>query len=356
MFTLIILNPYPFNTTYRLHYLLLQAHDSTTISMSIHYILIFIIGLVIITFSSDLVLKGATRIARGFGVSPLLIGLTVVSIGTSLPELAVGLTSIKEGSGDLAIGNIAGTNIVNILFILGLSALIRPLPLSFKNVKLDVVVMISSTLLLIIISMNSHLSNIEGLILLLLGVSYMIFLTRNAKKQEQPEEVKEEDTNTPTPSNWKNWATNIIYLVAGIAGTIYGAELLIESAIFMAKSFQVSDAVIGLTIVAIGTSLPELATTLVATIKGENRDVAIGNIIGSNINNILLILGATAFFSPNGIGVNDNILAFDLPLAGIVAIICYPIFKSGQIISRKEGIMMVSFYTIYVLTLLFMRA
>lgn len=321
--------------------------------------LLFILGLVIITIGADLILKGATKIASLFGVSPILIGLTIVSIGTSLPELAVGITAVQEGASDIAVGNIAGTNIVNILLILGLSAAIRPLPIHLKAIKLEVMAMILSAVLLFLLSIDGTLSAVEGFLMLILGAVYIISLIKKSKNESKKvirEYVTEYQRSTKKEKHdWKKWLLNSLILIAGMIGTIYGAEILVEGAVDIAKAFGVSDTIIGLTIVAIGTSAPELTTTIMATIKNE-RDVAIGNLLGSSITNILFILAITCLFAPQGLNVNNDILWFDLPLATLVAIACYPVFKSGKMVSRTEGISFATAYLIYIGFLVFVRA
>ncbi len=319
----------------------------------------FLLGLIVITAGSEILLKGAAKIASLLNIRPIVIGLTVVSIGTSLPELAVGLTAIKGGAGDIAIGNIAGTNLVNILFILGLSAAIRPLPINLKSVKTEVYVMIAAAVLLFLLALDGRLGVWDGCLLLALGMLYIVVIIRASKKEspDMHQEFKEEyQPSTPREkSDWKSWSWNATLLFCGIIATIYGADKLVEGAVSIAQFFGMSDAVIGLTIIAIGTSAPELATTIVATVKND-RDVAIGNLLGSSITNIFFILAATVILTPRGIDVSSNILWFDLPLAAAVALACYPVFKSDQLISRKEGIAFVLLYLAYLSYLLFFRA
>ncbi len=327
--------------------------------MIFHPVIIFFGGLVIITLGAEFVLRGASRIAALLGVKPILIGLTVVSVGTSLPELAVGITAVSESMGPLAVGNIAGTNIFNILFILGLSAAIRPLPLQLQSIRLDVPIMIVTSIVIFIMALDGMISIREGGILVLLAGLYITALVRismrespQVKKQfEEAYKVEPPPVEKPTVSIWAAYA---VLLVGGMALTILGANLLVAGAVNIALSLGVSDAVIGLTIVAIGTSAPELATTIVATIKNE-RDVAVGNLIGSSITNVLVILGITCLVSPAGVNVSNDVLWLDLPLAALVAIVCYPVFKSERMVSRGEGLLFITFYVIYLATLLFLR-
>ncbi|HRO47002.1 calcium/sodium antiporter [Agriterribacter sp.] len=328
--------------------------------MELHPAISFLGGLVIILLGAELVLRGAARIAVMLGVKPMIIGLTVVSVGTSMPELAVGITAVSDNIGSLAVGNIAGTNILNILFILGLSAAIKPLPLQLLSIRFDVPVMIASAVALIIMALDGVLSRLEGILLVLAAVVYTIALVRLSKRETAAMRKEYEEEFSSKALLEKNGGrssiiNNTIILIAGIGFSILGANLLVAGSVEIALNLGVSDAVIGLTIVAIGTSAPELATTLVATAKND-RDVAVGNLIGSSIANILVILGITCIASPNGIDVSREILWFDLPLAAAVAIVCYPVFRSGRMVSRREGIGFVIAYLIYLSTLIFLRA
>lgn len=322
-------------------------------------LVIFLAGLVVIIVGAELVLRSASRIAAMLGVKPIIIGLTVVAIGTSMPELAVGITAVAEGRGTLAVGNIAGTNILNILFILGLSAAIRPLPLQLLSIRLDVPVMIASALALLVMAWDGTLSRFEGILLLIAAVVYTIAIVRLSRREsakmrkEYAEEFSREvlvDKPGPAAS-----IGNVILLLGGLALTVLGANLLVSGAVSIAQMLGVTDAVIGLTIVAIGTSAPELATTIVATVK-DDRDVAVGNLIGSSICNILVILGLTCVAAPDGVDVSRDVLWLDLPLGAAVAIACYPVFRSDRMVSRREGITFVTIYILYLGTLVFLRA
>lgn len=327
-------------------------------NMTLGTVLTFLFGLVVITVGAEILLKGASKIASLLNIRPIVIGLTVVSIGTSLPELAVGLTAIGEGAADIAIGNIAGTNIVNILFVLGLSAAIRPLPLQMKSIKTELYAMIFAAVLLLVLSLDGRLDIWDGIVMLVLGGLYLMLIVKTSKKEtiEVQKDFYEEfgPSATTEKSDYKIWGWNLMLLFCGIVATIYGAEKLVDGAVGIARYFGMSDAIIGLTIIAIGTSAPELATTIVGTIRNE-RDVAVGNLLGSSIINIFIILGITTIFTPGGVNVSNDILWFDLPLAALVAIVCYPVFKSDQIVSRKEGGVFVCLYLAYLTYLLFFR-
>jgi cation:H+ antiporter len=324
----------------------------------VHPVLVFLGGLVVIILGAELMLRAAQRFALRMGLKPIVIGLTVVAVGTSAPELAVGVKAVLEGRGPLAVGNIAGTNIVNMLLILGLSAALRPLPLQLMSIRLDVPVMIAATLALFAMSLDGVISRFDGFVLIAGSIPYFVALLRLTRK-ESPEVTAEFDdrygqASVLDPRRWLPRAWDLVLLVAGIALTVLGANLLVAGAVDVARAWGFSDAVIGLTIVAIGTSAPELASTVVSTWKND-RDVAVGNLIGSNITNILVILGITALVPANGIAVGPDVLLIDLPLALSVAIICLPVFRSDRMVSRREGIAFVTAYVIYLAVLLVLR-
>ena len=329
--------------------------------MSLHPVLLFLGGLVIVVLGAEMLLRGATRIASMLGVSPIIIGLTVVSVGTSAPELAVGLTAAHEGRGPLAVGNIAGTNIVNILLILGLSAAIRPLPTRSLSVRLDVPVMIATAGVLFIMALDGVLDRTEGLGLLLAAIVYTVALVMLSRQEDSSTRLEFRDAlagQAPPsrhPTGGGAWVWNAGLLVAGMALAVLGAELLVAGAVELAKAYGVSDAFIGLTIVAIGTSAPELVTTLISTARND-RDVAIGNLIGSSIYNVLVILGLTMLAAPaSGVDVSAEVLWIDLPLAALVAIVCLPVFRSDRMVSRREGVGFVLAYVAYLGSLMLWR-
>lgn len=332
--------------------------------MSLHPALVFLGGLVVIVLGAELLLRGASRLATLLGVPPVVIGLTVVTVGTTMPELAVGVTAARAGQSGLAVGNIAGTNVFNILVILGLSALVRPLPLHLLSFKVDVPVMIGAALTLLVMAADGVLSRTDGALLLIAALSYtlsLLLLSRRESPAMQREFAEEfgRATLAPGPQDalHSRWARGLWYLallVAGIAITLLGAELLVSGAVSLARAFGVSDAIIGLTIVAVGTSAPELATTLVATIR-DDRDVAIGNLVGSCIYNILVILGVTSLVADGGVAVARDLFWIDLPLAAGVALLLLPVFRSGDSVSRREGALFVGIYLLYLAALLLWR-
>lgn len=318
--------------------------------MSLHPAIVLLGGLVVIIAGAEILLRGASRLAAMLGIKPILIGMTVVAVGTSAPELAVGVTAVIEGKGSLAVANIAGTNIFNILFILGLSAAIRPLPLQLQSIKLDVPVMIASALALVVMAYDGLLTRFEGALLVLAATVYSVALIRLSHResddirQEFAGEFSREAVNAGYGRGRALW--NGTLLVVGIGLTLVGAELLVAGASDLATLLGVSDAVIGLTVVAIGTSAPELATTAVSTLRGD-RDVAVGNLIGSSISNVLVILGLTCVVAPRPVDVGRDVLRMDLPLAAAVALACYPVFRSDRMVSRREGAAFVLAYVAY---------
>lgn len=311
------------------------------------YVLV-VVGLAALILGAEGLVRGGSAIAARLGISPMLVGVTVVSIGTSLPELAVGIDAAVHDAGPLAVGNIAGTNIVNILLILGLSAAMVPLALRRQTIRIDLPAMVVSALLLWALAANGTLSRLDGTILLLLAVAYTITVVRA--------EISGDDAPLPevldaTPAadriGWR-----IVQLVAGVAVVVVGAEWLVTGAVDVAGDLGVSEAVIGLTVVAIGTSAPELVTTIVSTIRGE-RDLAIGNLIGSSIYNITFILGTTSLFRP--LEVTDELIRIDLPLMAAVALICVPVFLTGRRITRFEGVAFVVGYLVYLVLVITLR-
>ena len=328
--------------------------------------LIFIAGFLLLVVGAELVVRGASRLAALLGVKPLLIGLTIVSIGTSMPELAVAITAGLQGSGPLAVANVAGTNLVNILLILGLSALIRPLALHLQVLNLDLPMMIVAAAALAGLASDGVLTQLEGLLMLLAAALYTVAVVRASQEESQLVKKEFEDIcgdgfmNSCRPARSRrgdailNRAKYATILLAGMAITVVGAGWLVDGSIAIARSLQVSEAVIGLSVVAIGTSAPELVTTIVATLRHE-RDVAIGNLLGSSIYNVLLILGLAALAAPSGLNVTRNLQLFDIPLMTLVALACVPVFLTGRCISRMEGGLGVAAYLIYLIWLVMFR-
>jgi cation:H+ antiporter len=323
-------------------------------NMTIQTISLLIGGLVLLVLGAELLVRGASRVAAMLGIPPLIIGLTIVAYGTSAPELFVSVQSSLQGNADIALGNVVGSNIFNALSVLGISALIAPLVVSQQIIRLDVPIMVGVSVLLFGFSLNGQIGRPEGIFLFMGGIGYTLFLMLQSQK-EPDEKVQEEysqeyafQSDTPL----KSWGINLGLVAAGIILLGLGADWLVDSGTTIARSMGVSELVIGLTIIAIGTSLPELATSVTASIKGE-RDIAVGNVVGSNIFNILVVLGVSAMISPSGgVAVAPSALWNDIPIAILVAIACLPIFFIGNVINRWEGGIFVAYYVIYSVHLL----
>lgn len=311
--------------------------------------ILFVLGLVLLIVGAELLVRGAIRLAMGIGISPLVVGLTVVALGTSSPELAVTIQSAFSGQSDMAMGNVVGSNITNILLILGLSALITPLVVVRQMVRLDVPVMIGSSFLLLVLGWDGAISRGDGAILfttIILYTTYLITLSRQEQKTNS-ESIDEAGERHLTS---KQWGVNSLMVIGGLALLTFGARWMVDSAVIFARYLGISELIIGLTIVSAGTSLPEIVTSIVASIRGE-RELAVGNVIGSNIFNILCILGLAALVSPASIAVSSVVLRFDIPVMIAIALLCLPIFFNGYTIFRWEGALLLSYYFIYTIYL-----
>lgn len=302
-------------------------------------------------WGAELLVRGSSRLATSFGISPLVVGLTVVAFGTSSPELAVSVMSAFKGQADLALGNVVGSNIFNVLFILGISAVIVPLIVAQQLVRFDVPVMIGVSILVVALGFDGKIGRIDGAILFAGAIAYTAFLIRQSRK-ESSEEVKSEYDAEFGGKGASSLPKNLALIVLGLVGLVLGSKWLVSSAVAIAQAFNVSELVIGLTIVAAGTSMPEVATSIVAAVKGE-RDIAVGNVVGSNIFNILCVLGLSSLVAPAGITVSDAALRFDLPVMIAVAVACLPIFFAGYRISRLNGAAFLFFYIAYLVYLIF---
>jgi len=306
--------------------------------------LLLILGLVLLVFGADLLVKGAARLAGNFGVPALVIGLTVVAFGTSAPELAVSVKAAWSGQAELAIANAVGSNIFNVLFILGLSALIFPLVISRQLIRQDVPLMVGVSVAAVVMTLDGNINRWEALLLVIGLVSYTWFLFRQGKQQgmDVSDGEVEEMLKVKTPV-WQN----LLLVVGGLALLVLGARWLVQSAVEIATIWGVNEAVIGLTIVAAGTSLPEVVTSVVATIRGE-RDIAVGNVVGSNTFNILCVLGMSGLVSPTPLLAGEQMASLDLPVMLGVALLCVPLFFSGARLTRPDGALFLGLYVFYV--------
>jgi cation:H+ antiporter len=313
-------------------------------------IFMFGAGLVFLIIGAEALVRGASRLAAVLGISPLVIGLTVVAFGTSSPELAVSVKSALSNQASIAVGNVVGSNIFNVLFILGLSALIVPLAVSQQLVRLDVPLMIALSVIVLIFSLDKNLSRADGLMLvagLTIYVWFLIYQSRRESVEVKVEYAKEFGVGGHPKSSW---AKNIVLVLSGLALLVFGSRWFVDSAVSFAQYLGVSELVIGLTIVAAGTSLPEVVTSVIAAIRGE-RDIAVGNVVGSNIFNIMGVLGFASIVAPKGIEVSAAVIRFDIPVMIVVAFACLPIFFTGGVISRQEGALLLGYYMAYTLYL-----
>jgi cation:H+ antiporter len=311
-----------------------------------HTVLGFVIGGVLLVGGAELLVRGASRLALGLGISPLVIGLTIVAYGTGSPELAVSVRSAYGGAADVALGNVVGSNIFNVLFILGISALIAPLVVAQPLVRRDVPLMIASSVLALLLALDGRIGRLDGLLLMAGTIAYTVFLIRQSRR-DPPQvyaEYQEAFGRGQTPVLGS--LVNIGLAGIGLALLVVGAQWLVDAAVTMATRLGVSELVIGLTIVAAGTSLPEVATSVLAAFRGE-RDIAVGNVVGSNIFNILAVLGLAGIAAPEGVQVPPGALAFDLPIMIAVAVATLPVFFTGYAIVRWEGAIFLAYYLAY---------
>ncbi len=318
----------------------------------------FICGLGGLIVGAHILVKGASELAFRLGVSPLVVGLTIVALGTSSPEIAISIDAALSGNPEIAVGNVVGSNIFNVLFILGLSAVIAPLVVQIQLIRQEVPLMIGFSILCVVLAQDGSLSRYDGLLLIILMLAYITFLILQSQRQnaalKNVGKVKEftaanhlaAPDQPAITAKQTHWAVSVLQLAAGLVLLVVGSGWLVESAIIIARYLGVADVIIGLTIVAAGTSMPEVATSVIATLKGE-RDIAVGNVIGSNIFNILACLGLSSLVAPNGLDIPGSVLAFDFWVMLAVALICLPIFFSGRVIARWEGFVLLGYYLAY---------
>ncbi|MGB7291368.1 MAG: calcium/sodium antiporter [Thermodesulfobacteriota bacterium] len=306
-------------------------------------ILFFMLGLAFLYFGGEGLVKGSSRLARSRGINPIVIGLTIVAFGTSAPEFMVSIVAALRGSSDLVIGNIVGSNIANIGLILAISALISPLMIQMTLLKIEVPIMIILSIILYVLAFNLTIGLFEGMLILLCLTAFVIYSSISAFKESRI--VASEYQEFLGKDN--SFLKNSLFIVLGITALIIGARLVVNSSMFMAREVGISELVIGITAVAVGTSLPELSTSIVAAYRKEH-DIVVGNIIGSNIFNIG-ILGFVSIIHP--IDVNSSVLKYELPVMILFALSAIPIMKTGSKVSRLEGILLLLFYSLFVIFL-----
>lgn len=308
-------------------------------------------GLVVLVIGAELLVKFASQIALAARLSPLVVGLTIVAFGTSFPELLISVSSGLRGQADMALGNVVGSNIFNILFILGISALVGPLSVKLQMIKSDLPIMVLVTLVAWLLAADQILNTLDGAVLFAGIFAYTFWCIWSARKSEheaeiQPEQQESTDGKSRSVAPLTTYLLRILGVISGLVLLVLGAEMMVRGAVQTAEILLVPQKVIGLTILAAGTSLPELATSVVASMRGE-RDIAVGNIVGSNIFNLCCVLGATCLVTTGGIPVSAGFLKLDFPVMIAATLICVPVFLTGHIISRKEGAMMLLAYIGY---------
>jgi len=313
-------------------------------------VMLLLLGLALLLVGAEMLVRGASRLALATGMSPLVIGLTVVAFGTSTPELAVSIGAANSGAPDIALGNVVGSNITNVLLILGVSALIAPLIVARQLIRVDVPIMLGVSVLALVLALDGGIGRVDGAILAALLVGYTLLQVRLGRSDPAAGDTALDTVNGP-PRGTRAWVMNVALVGGGLALLILGANWLVDSATLIARQFGLSELVIGLTVVAVGTSMPEIATSIIATIRGQ-RDLAVGNVVGSNIFNLLGVLGLAAVISPTGIPVSPAAVNFDIPVMIATAVACLPIFFTGHSIQRWEGAVFLGYYVAYTAYLL----
>ena len=302
--------------------------------------ILLIIGFVMITSGATWLTNGSAAIAQRLKMSEYIIGMTIVAVGTSLPELTVSVASTFAGSADMAIGNIVGSNVFNILFILGICALIKPVSFTKNNLRVDIWLCLAVSLALVAMLWGGKLSRIEGIVMVLCYIAVIIYSIKSGNKEQGVQE------DEPQESSKFSWIKSLLLVALGLVALVYGADLTLDSAITVARSLGISERVIGITLLAGGTSLPELAASLVAVSKGHGA-LALGNVIGSNIANILLILGSCATITPLAMG---SITYIDLGVlfgAAVLLAISARVF-GHRVITRMEAVAFLAAYVLYI--------
>ena len=313
--------------------------------MTFEVLMFLVLGLIALFIGAEGLIRGSSNLAIKIGITPLVVGLTVVAFGTGTPELVVSLKAALIGNSSISLGNVVGSNITNVAFILGVSAIIRPLNVQANVIRREIPIMIGVSILMLILLLDGELGFIEGLLFIIGIICYTVVNIIMARKEKHT--IVENEFKEGLKSNM-TIPFSVVVILGGLGFLILGANYFLNSAISIAKAIGVSDAIIGLTVVAFGTSLPELITAGVASYKKES-DIAIGNVVGSNIFNILAILGITALIIPVKAG---DLNYIDLGVMLFAALILLPLSKSGFKISRLEGGFLLLGYIVYIYYLL----
>jgi cation:H+ antiporter len=316
-------------------------------------IVLLLVGLALLAAGGEVLVRGAAGLAERAGISPLIVGLTVVAFSTSAPELAVTLQAVYLGQPDLAVGNVVGSNIANVLLILGVSALIAPLVVAHQLIRVDIPLMIAACGALMVVALDGNIDRLDGAVLLAGLIAYVILTVRLAQRSRAPDEFDYplDAIEGVAPRHKPRLGVMLAQVVIGIGLLVLGGNALVEGASTIARGLGVSELVIGLTVVAVGTSLPELATSVVAVMRNE-REIAIGNVVGSNLFNCLCVMGLTALTGPQAVRVSPEALAFDLPFMLAVAVVMLPLAFDSFRLSRRKGLLLVGYFGLYVLYVL----
>ena len=296
-------------------------------------------ALLLLVAGAELLVRAAVRLAAHLRVRPLVIGLSMVAFGSSAPQMAVSLQAALGQSSDIAVGSVIGSNIFNILVTLGLSALIIPLRVARQLVRLDIPLLIGASLLVFALAWNEQLSALDGGVLLAALALYLGLLWRQSRPTARPSRPASDAPRSP-------WLSSALLMLAGLGLLVFAGHLLLNATVALASKLGLSERIIGLTVVAVSTSLPQLATSLIAALRGQ-RDIAVGNVIGGNLFNLLGVLGITALLAPVPLSVSPNALDFDLPVMLAVTLLCLPVFYSGYRITRAEGLLFLALYLAY---------
>ena len=318
--------------------------------MEYQSVLVFLLGLVLLSLGAEALVRGASRLAATLGISSLIVGLTVVAFGTSAPEFVVSFQASLDGRPDIALGNVIGSNIFNVLLILGMAAIVSPLVVSDRIVRHDVPIVIGLSSLVMLLAADGRIGRVEGVGLVALLVVYILFLIWIERRVPRRVEVPDAPGAPSRRRGPRAGIVDALLILIGLALLVQGSRMLVDSAVEIARMLGMSELVIGLTIVAAGTSMPELATSVVASARKE-QDIAVGNIVGSNIFNLLMVLGGAAAIVEGGIPVPAAAYTFDMPVMIAVAIACLPVFFAGLKISRWEGGVFVLYYVAYIIFL-----
>ena len=300
-------------------------------------VVLFLAGLVVLAFGAEGLIRGAARLARAMGMSPFVVGFTVIGFGTSAPELVVSLSAALQGRSEIALGNVVGSNIANVGLVLGLGALVAPLAAHMRLLKVEVPLVIATSLLLWALCWDGAVGRVDGAVFLACFAGVAVYMYRTSK--EEPPEVKQEVGLVAAEK--MSMRTAVVLVVLGLAGLIGGAHLMVESAVELARSLGVSEWLIGLTVVAVGTSLPELAASVAGAYRGE-ADIVLGNVAGSNLFNVLLILGVTAAVKP--MGVPPEALTLEIPVMVGFAVLFLAVIANGLRVTRREGALLLACY------------